>query len=158
MPWKVLAPCLFFWQGLPPILGQTRSNNEFLNEHYPKVIRALDFIIKNWDPDKNGVLEGAKHNTLDSRLGGNSAWHGSLYAAATMIEAGMMKEGLTIVKAVSDRYRGNLKVGYDGAWSNFGYSGNPFGDDECGKFYSRAMSIWSVLLGLHLVTMALKNR
>jgi hypothetical protein len=69
-------------------------------------------------------------------------------AAATMIEAGMIKEGLAIVKAVSDRYRGNLKVGYGGGWGNFGYSGNPFGDDECGKFYSRAMSIWSILLGL----------
>jgi hypothetical protein len=69
-------------------------------------------------------------------------------AAASMIEGGMLKEGLTIVKAVSDRYQGNLKVGYGGAWGNFGYSGNPFGDDECGKFYSRAMSIWSVLMGL----------
>jgi uncharacterized protein (DUF608 family) len=267
----------------------------FLNQHYPKVVKALDFIIKTWDPDKNGVLEGAKHNTLDSRLGGNSSWHGSLYAAAllataemaslngeseyaeslkklskraidshintlwngeyfiqipdsqpradyltgcatdqllgqwwanqlqlgklypekyelktlesifkynfkgnflglkqnprefvktdeagllmitwphggrpkphtsyadevmsgfeyaaaaSMIEGGMLKEGLTIVKAVSDRYKGSLKVGYGGAWGNFGYSGNPFGDDECGKFYSRAMSIWSVLIGL----------
>jgi hypothetical protein len=26
--------------------------------------------------------------------------------------------------------------------------GNPFGDDECGKWYSRAMSNWSVLLAL----------
>ncbi|MHB0998919.1 MAG: hypothetical protein ACYC27_06705 [Armatimonadota bacterium] len=31
-------------------------------------------------------------------------------------------------------------------WASWGYSGNPFGDDECGKFYARAMSIWSVLL------------
>jgi uncharacterized protein (DUF608 family) len=271
------------------------DNNNFLNQHYPKVVKALDFIIKTWDPDKDGVLEGAKHNTLDSRLGGNSSWHGSLYAtallataemaslkgeseyadelkklskkaidshintlwngeyfiqipdpqpradyltgcatdqllgqwwanqlqlgklypetyerktlesifkynfkgnfvglkqnprefvksdeagllmitwphggrprphtsyadevmsgfeyaaAASMIEGGLLNEGLTIVKAVSDRYKGNLKVGYGGGWGNFGYSGNPFGDDECGKFYSRAMSIWSVLLSL----------
>jgi hypothetical protein len=67
-------------------------------------------------------------------------------AAATMIQSGNVTEGLTVLKAISDRYTGTLKVGYKGAWGNFGYSGNPFGDDECGKFYSRAMSIWSVLL------------
>ena len=32
-----------------------------------------------------------------------------------------------------------------GAW---GYTGNPFGDDECGKFYGRSLSIWSALLAL----------
>lgn len=267
----------------------------WLNANYPLVEKAMNFIIKTWDADRDGVLEGAKHNTLDSQLGGNSAWHGSLYAAAleattqmallqnrkeyaneldsirkkaidshlkslwngeyfiqiadsvpradfltgcatdqllgqwwanqlslgklypveierttlasvfkynfkanfiglkqnprefvktdeagmlmitwpkggrphphtsyadevmsgfeyaaaaTMIGSGLLTEGLTIAKAVSDRYTGELKVGYDGAWGNFGYSGNPFGDDECGKFYSRAMSNWSILLAL----------
>ena len=33
----------------------------------------------------------------------------------------------------------------NGAW---GYSGNPFGDDECGKFYGRSLSVWSALLAL----------
>lgn len=273
----------------------TGTDFDWLNVNYPKTKKAMDFIIKTWDPDEDGILEGAKHNTLDSRLGGNSAWHGSLYAAAlsamaemallqkepeiathynqlskraidshletlwngeyfiqipdsvpradfltgcatdqmlgqwwanqlqlgslypedildktmesifkynfkanfegikqtprefakpdeagllmitwpkggrpkphtsyadevmsgfeyaaaaTMIASGNLKEGLTVVKAVSDRYTGKLKVGYGGGWGNWGYSGNPFGDDECGKFYSRAMSSWSVLLAL----------
>ncbi|MCG8308755.1 MAG: hypothetical protein MI975_15280 [Cytophagales bacterium] len=273
----------------------TSTDDSWLNENYSNAVKAMDFIVKTWDPNKDGILEGAKHNTLDSRLGGNSAWHGSLYAAAleasaqmarlqneneradyftalskkaidshlntlwngeyfiqipdsvpradfltgcatdqllgqwwanqlrlgklypgnierktmesvfkynfkanfvglkqtprefvktdeagllmitwpkggrpkphtsyadevmsgfeyaaaaTMIESGLINEGLTIAKAISDRYRGDLKVGYGGAWGNFGYSGNPFGDDECGKFYSRAMSSWSVLLAL----------
>jgi non-lysosomal glucosylceramidase len=30
--------------------------------------------------------------------------------------------------------------------ASWGYSGNPFGDDECGKFYARAMAIWGVLV------------
>lgn len=64
--------------------------------------------------------------------------------AAAMIANGLMKEGFTVVKAVADRYDGQWRSGLtDRAW---GYSGNPFGDDECGKFYARAMSIWSVLL------------
>jgi hypothetical protein len=33
-----------------------------------------------------------------------------------------------------------------GDYASWGYNGNPFGDDECGKFYARAMSVWSLLL------------
>lgn len=54
-----------------------------------------------------------------------------------------------VVLAASDRYDGRLRTGLAGAGqgdSAWGYSGNPFGDDECGKFYARPMSIWSMLL------------
>jgi hypothetical protein len=75
----------------------------------------------------------------------DEVWTGFEYsAAATMISSGLLKEGFTVVRAAADRYDGELRMGMtDRAW---GYSGNPFGDDECGKFYARAMSIWSVLL------------
>jgi len=271
------------------------TDDQWLTSNFPRIKMAMDFVIKTWDTNKDGILEGAKHNTLDSRLGGNSAWHGSLYAAAlramsemavlqsqpdlakqytilseqairshletlwngeyfiqipdsvpyadflsgcatdqmlgqwwanqlnlgwlypqeivettmnsvfnynwkasfkgikqiprefvksdeagmqmitwpkggrpnphtsyadevmsgfeyaaaaTMIKAGKLKQGLVVLKSISDRYNGKLKVGYKGDWGNWGYSGNPFGDDECGKFYSRAMSSWSVLLAM----------
>ena len=65
-------------------------------------------------------------------------------AASEMVYCGLIREGLRVVKAVSDRYDGRLRVPVTNrAWS---YTGNPFGDDECGKFYSRAMSVWSMLL------------
>ncbi|MDH7571073.1 MAG: glucosylceramidase, partial [Armatimonadota bacterium] len=42
---------------------------------------------------------------------------------------------------------GRLRTGLTpGDTSSWGYSGNPFGDDECGKFYARAMSSWSLLI------------
>ena len=273
----------------------TGNDGAWLQIHFPKIKKAMEFTIQTWDGNEDGRLTGAKHNTLDSRLGGNSAWHGSLYAAAlkataematlqaqpdlarryrqisekaveshlktlwngeyfvqipdpvpradfltgcatdqmlgqwwcnqlqlgrlypaeiltktmssifkhnfkanfvgirqvprefvkpeeaglmmitwprggrpsphtsyadevmsgfeyaaaaTMIDCGNLQEGLTVLKAISDRYNGKLKVGYRGGWGNWGYSGNPFGDDECGKFYSRAMSSWSVLLAM----------
>ena len=65
-------------------------------------------------------------------------------AAATMIQAGMVREGLLVAKAVADRYNGRLRTGLTN--TTWGYSGNPFGDDEAGKFYTRAMSVWSLLL------------
>jgi uncharacterized protein (DUF608 family) len=67
-------------------------------------------------------------------------------AAAAMLQAGLTKEALTTLKAVSDRYDGRLRTGYKPGWGNLGYSGNPFGDDECGKFYSRSLSVYSILL------------
>ena len=71
-------------------------------------------------------------------------------AAATMIQKGLLREGLMVVKAIADRYDGRLRTEgvtdmKNGPW---GYSGNPFGDDECGKFYGRSLSVWSVLLAL----------
>ncbi len=68
-------------------------------------------------------------------------------AAAAMVQAGMTREGLAVVRAVSMRYDGRLRANMTaGDYSSWGYSGNPFGDDECGKFYARAMSVWSMLL------------
>ncbi|MDF7809409.1 GH116 family glycosyl-hydrolase [Pontiellaceae bacterium B12219] len=67
-------------------------------------------------------------------------------AAATMIQHGLLSEGLTVIKAVSDRYDGCLRTDRISPLGVGGYTGNPFGDDECGKFYGRALSIWSSLL------------
>ena len=68
-------------------------------------------------------------------------------AAATMVQSGMLKKGYMVVKAIYDRYDGRLREGLTASeTSSWGYSGNPFGDDECGKFYGRAMSVWSLLL------------
>jgi len=67
-------------------------------------------------------------------------------AAAAMIQAGLLREGLTVARAVGIRYDGRLRDKLSGGdYASWGYSGNPFGDDECGKFYARAMSVWSLL-------------
>ena len=65
-------------------------------------------------------------------------------AAAAMVQAGLLREGFAVVHAAAIRYNGRRRTGLNSA--SWGYSGNPFGDDECGKFYARPMSIWSMLL------------
>jgi hypothetical protein len=68
-------------------------------------------------------------------------------AAAAMVQAGLLREGFTVARAISLRYDGRLRDGLTPSrTASWGYSGNPFGDDECGKFYARAMSVWSMLL------------
>ena len=71
-------------------------------------------------------------------------------AAVTLIQNGMLSEGLMVIKIISDRYDGRLRVEGVSDFANgpWGYSGNPFGDDECGKFYGRSLSVWSALLAL----------
>ena len=72
-------------------------------------------------------------------------------AAATMIQHGMAEQGLEIVEEISKRYdgrfRGSDEVTTASNATVFG-SGSPFGEDECGDYYARAMSSWSVLLAL----------
>jgi non-lysosomal glucosylceramidase len=62
-------------------------------------------------------------------------WTGVEYqAAASLIYAGFVQEGLDIVKAVQERHDG--------------YRRNPFEHNESGVHYARAMASWSVLLAL----------
>lgn len=81
-------------------------------------------------------------------LYGDEVMSGFEYAAAAaMVQSGLMKEGFAVVRAAYDRYDGRLRTGLTGMdTASWGYSGNPFGDDECGKFYARAMSIWGMLI------------
>jgi len=67
-------------------------------------------------------------------------------AAAAMVQAGLLREGFAVVRAIGIRYDGRRREELTPTrTASWGYSGNPFGDDECGKFYARAMSVWSML-------------
>jgi non-lysosomal glucosylceramidase len=80
----------------------------------------------------------------------DEVWSGQEYSsAALMIQRGLVDEGLRIVRAAFDRYDGRLRTEVDRHnCAALDGGGNPFGDDECGKWYARAMSNWSVLLAL----------
>lgn len=56
------------------------------------------------------------------------------HVAATLIYEGFVEEGLTIAKAVRERYDG--------------YKRNPWNEYECGNHYSGTMSSWSLLTSL----------
>ena len=58
-----------------------------------------------------------------------------------MIYEGLIDEARRIVHAARGRYDGQTRNGLDS-----GPGGNPFNELECGKFYARAMSSWSLLI------------
>ena len=63
----------------------------------------------------------------------DEVWTGIEYqVAAHLISAGMIDEGLTIVKALRSRYDGQTR--------------NPWNEYECGSYYVRAMSSYALLL------------
>jgi uncharacterized protein (DUF608 family) len=105
------------------------------------------------EPDDKGLVMMSwprGDRPADATKYADEVWSGQEYSsAALMIQRGLVDEGLRIVKAVSDRYDGRLrtKVSRHNCAALDG-GGNPFGDDECGKWYARAMSNWSILLAL----------
>ncbi len=65
----------------------------------------------------------------------DEVWTGIEYHVAShLMYEGLLEEGLSIVKAVRDRYDGLRR--------------NPWDEVECGHHYARAMSSWAILLAL----------
>lgn len=60
------------------------GDDHFLKKHWPNVKKALEFcwIEKGWDPDKDGVMEGAQHNTMDVEYYGPNPQMGFWYLGA----------------------------------------------------------------------------
>ncbi|BDD09633.1 hypothetical protein FUAX_20650 [Fulvitalea axinellae] len=91
------------------------------------------------DPGEPGLLnctfpisEHLNENAVRYR---NEVWTGIEYQVATnMIYEGMLEEGLSLVKAVHERYRPEKH--------------NPWNEIECGDHYARAMAVWGIFQAL----------
>lgn len=72
------------------------GNDEWLASHYEDMVKVLEYAwseenTHEWDRDKDGVMEGRQHHTLDMELFGPSSWLqgfylGALRAAAEIAE------------------------------------------------------------------------
>ena len=91
------------WKMLPATDGQLgcvlrvfrewklSGDRDFLKELWEKVVSVLEYSIKIWDPDEDGVLEAQQHNTYDIEFYGissltNSIFYAALKAGAEMAE------------------------------------------------------------------------
>jgi len=153
------------------VLGQWWAHQLDLGWLYPRghVRTALESLVRyNFRYDFHGVRQAPRKFVADDDAGmqmitwpkggrppagkcmlyGDEVMTGFEYAAAAaMIQAGLLKEGFLVTRAVYDRYDGRNRTDVSkGRTASWGWTGNPFGDDECGKFYARAMSNWSILL------------
>ncbi len=65
----------------------------------------------------------------------DEVWTGSEYQVAShLLSEGMIREGLSIIRGIHDRYDGRRH--------------NPWNEVECGDHYARAMACWGCLLAL----------
>ncbi|MDP4129541.1 MAG: GH116 family glycosyl hydrolase, partial [Bacteroidota bacterium] len=142
------------------LFGQTWSHLVGLGYIYPEkaVKSALESIWKyNWapdvgvqnrqhppervyaDPGEAGLLvctwPHSTHMGEDGVRYRDEVWTGIEYQVATnMIYENMIPEGLSLMKAVHDRYRADKH--------------NPWNEVECGDHYARAMASYGVLVAL----------
>jgi uncharacterized protein (DUF608 family) len=73
------------------------GDDAFLERLWPAARRALEFAFEHddWDPDADGVMEGAQHHTLDVEFYGPNTATGSWYLAA-------LAAGAEMARAVGD--------------------------------------------------------
>ncbi|ULQ54021.1 GH116 family glycosyl hydrolase [Flavihumibacter fluvii] len=84
-------------------------------------------LVATWPKSRHMGEDGVRYR--------DEIWTGIEYQVATnMIYEGMIGEGLSLVKAIHERYRPEKH--------------NPWNEIECGDHYARALASWGVLLAL----------
>jgi non-lysosomal glucosylceramidase len=145
------------------LLGQWWAHMIDLGYLYPRdrVRGALEAVMRhNFRTDFHGFKQDPRRYIPDDEGGlvictwphndrpkqfilyADEVWTGIEYAAAgAMVFEGLVDEARKIVRMARSRYDGRRRDGL-----NSGPGGNPYNELECGKFYARAMSSWSLLI------------
>jgi uncharacterized protein (DUF608 family) len=145
------------------LLGQWWAHMLGLGYLYPpeRVKAALSAVMKhNFRENFAGFKQDPRRYVIDSEGGllictwpkndrpksfilyADEVWTGIEYStAAAMIYEGLIDQARKIVRTARGRYDGQRREGL-----NSGPGGNPYNELECGKFYARAMSAWSLLV------------
>jgi len=63
---------------------QLSGDDEWLKRIWPDVKKSLEYAWKEWDPDRDGMMTGPQHNTLDLNLNSWNTFTGSMYQAALL--------------------------------------------------------------------------
>jgi len=85
------------------------GDGKWLKKLWPAVKKSLDFAFKEWDKDKDGVMEGRQHNTYDIELYGPNPMMQTCYLGA--LRAGSELAQLMGENKLSKKYEGLFKKG-----------------------------------------------
>ncbi len=72
--------------------SQMTADYRFLEGIWDRTKLSMDHVILKWDPDEDGLLAGAQHNTLDEPWFGQVHWLINLYHAALKASAVMARQ------------------------------------------------------------------
>ncbi|MBN2474202.1 MAG: twin-arginine translocation signal domain-containing protein [Pirellulales bacterium] len=145
------------------LLGQWWAHQLNLGYLYPasRVKSALQAVLKyNFHQQLAGIEQKPRRYVPDDEGGllmctwphggrpdpfilyADEVWTGIEYSTAgAMIYEGLIEEARQVVRMARSRYDGRRRDGL-----NSGPGGNPYNELECGKFYARALSSWSLLI------------
>jgi len=68
---------------------QMSPDDAFLRRNYEAMKKAMDYLVRTYDADEDGILTGGQHNTLDAKWYGKITWL-SLHYGAALRAAGRM--------------------------------------------------------------------
>jgi non-lysosomal glucosylceramidase len=85
------------------------GDDAWLAAWWPKAKRALEYAWTQWDPDRDGVMEGIQHNTYDIEFHGPNTMMGSFYLGA--LRAGEEMARHLGDEASAERYRAVYEAG-----------------------------------------------
>ena len=69
------------------------GDHDFLARLWPKAKQALDYAVREWDPDGDGIIEVEQHNTYDISFFGPNMLTGAIFVGA-LRAAGAMAEAM----------------------------------------------------------------
>jgi non-lysosomal glucosylceramidase len=144
----------------------TYGDDEWLRKIWPKVKIALEYAWKQWDADKDGVMEGVQHNTYDIEFHGPNTMMGSFYLGALRAAEEMARH--LGEKEKADEYRKVYESGkawmdknlFNGewyrqevrpggkqtdvpieSWPNYQYGEGCLSDQLIGQWYARILAL-----------------
>jgi len=135
------------WGGHPAADGQMGSilrvyreykisgNSEFLNTIWEQVVSSMEFGIRTWDTDEDGLMEKMQHNTYDIEFYGYTSLANAIYLAAlkAMMEMAKIKGQTELVERYERIYQSGRKL-VDEALFNGEYYQQKISDEDLEKY------------------------
>lgn len=95
------------------------GDKAFLDDYWPEIKKAVNYIFEKWDQDGDGVMDGAQWNTYDCDVYGKNSFIGTEYLAALRAAEEMAKiqSEEDLAAKYRERFENGRRVIEDELWN-----------------------------------------